>query len=95
MLERVEAESSDDCVVMLVTTAVGLDPPYTPAAIEAATTFTMVEDWSLAPGPHGTTLTKTWRDIRADGDPEETVTEYLEHYWPGCTKPGWVRPEAV
>ena len=79
MLERVEAESSDDCVVMLVTTAVGLDPPYTPAAIEAATTFTMVEDWALAAGPDGTTLTKTWRDIRAPGEPpfpiEDAVRE--------------------
>jgi hypothetical protein len=69
MLERVEDESSDDCVVVLVTTAVGLEPPYTPEGIEAATTFTMVEDWALAAGPNGTTLTKTWRDIRAAGEP--------------------------
>jgi len=34
-------------------------------------------------------------EIRADGAPGDTITEYLEHYWPGCTKPGWVRPEAV
>jgi hypothetical protein len=68
MLERVEAESGDDCVVVLVTTAVGLEPPYTPDAIEAATTFTMVEDWALAAGPNGTILTKTWRDIRTSGD---------------------------
>ena len=69
MLERVEDESTDDCVVVLVTTAVGLEPPYTPEAIQAATTFTMVEDWALAAGPEGTTLTKTWRDIRAPADP--------------------------
>jgi hypothetical protein len=68
-LERLEDESSDDCVVVLVTTAVGLEPPYTPEGIEAATTFTMVEDWALAAGPNGTTLTKTWRDIRAAGEP--------------------------
>lgn len=30
--------------------------------------------------------------ILFDGAPRETITEYLEHYWPGCTKPGWVRP---
>jgi ABC-type polysaccharide/polyol phosphate transport system ATPase subunit len=30
--------------------------------------------------------------ICADGDPTETVVTYLEHYWPGCTQPGWVRP---
>jgi hypothetical protein len=79
MLERVEDESSDDCVVVLVTTAIGLEPPYTPEGIEAATTFTMIEDWALAPGPDGTTLTKTWREVRATGDPpfplEDAVRE--------------------
>jgi len=79
MLERVVDESTDDCVVVLVTTAVGLEPPYTPDAIEAATTFTMIEDWALAAGPNGTTLTKTWRDVRAAGDPpfplEDAVRE--------------------
>ena len=33
-----------------------------------ATTFTMVEDWALAAGPEGTTLTKTWRDVRVPGN---------------------------
>ena len=79
MLERVEAECTDDCVVLLVTTAVGLEPPYTPEGIEAATTFTMIEDWALAGGPDGTILTKSWRDIRATGDPpfplEDAVRE--------------------
>ncbi len=64
MLERVEDESSDDCVVILVTMALGLDPPYTPEGITAATTFTMVEDWALATNPEGTTLTKSWRDVK-------------------------------
>ena len=58
MLERIEAESSDDCVVMLVTTAIGLEPPYSPESIVAATTFTMVEDWALAESSGGTTLTQ-------------------------------------
>ena len=79
MLEHVVDESSDDCMVVLVTTAVGLEPPYTPEGIVAATTFTMVEDWALAPGPDGTTLTKSWRDIRAPGEPpfplEDAVRE--------------------
>jgi hypothetical protein len=79
MLERIERESSDNCMVVLVTTAVGLEPPYTPEAIRAATTFTMVEDWALAATSEGTTLTKTWRDIRAPADPpfplEEAVRE--------------------
>jgi hypothetical protein len=79
MLERVEEECSDDCLVILVTTAIGLEPPYTPEAIKAATTFTMVEDWALAATPDGTTLTKTWRDIHAAEDPpfplEDAVRE--------------------
>jgi len=28
-----------------------------------------VEDWALSAGPDGTILTKTWRDVRAAGDP--------------------------
>ena len=79
MLEHVVDESTDDCMVVRVTTAVGLEPPYTPEGIVAATTFTMVEDWALAPRPDGTTLTKSWRDIRAPGEPpfplEDAVRE--------------------
>jgi len=67
MLELLD-ESTDDCVTVLVTTAIGLEPPYTPAGIEAATTFTMVEDWALAASADGTTLTKSWRDVRIPGD---------------------------
>src|SRR5919201_5886934 len=33
MLERIEEESGDDCVVVLVTTAFGLEPPYTAEGI--------------------------------------------------------------
>lgn len=68
MLERLD-ESTDDCVVVLVTTAVGLEPPYTPDGIRAATTFTMIEDWAVAADGTGTTLTKTWRDVRPNGEP--------------------------
>ena len=63
MLERVDDESSDDCLVVLVTTAAGLEPPYTPEGIRAGATFTMVEDWAVVATPEGTTLTKSWRDI--------------------------------
>jgi hypothetical protein len=42
MLEVVESESSDDCVVVKVTTALGLEAPYTRERIEAGATFTMV-----------------------------------------------------
>lgn len=77
MLERVEDESDDDCVTVLVTTAIGLEPPYTPEGIEAATTFTMVEDWAVAPSPTGTTLTKTWRDVRTAGDPPFPIEDVV------------------
>ncbi len=68
MLERSEDESSDDCVVVVVTTAFGLEPPYTARDIEAAATFTMVEDWAVAANPDGTTLTKSWRDVKVTGE---------------------------
>jgi len=77
MLERVEDERGDDCVVVLVTTAIGLEPPYTPEAIVAATTFTMVEDWALAESPSGTTLTKSWRDVKATGEPPFPLEEVI------------------
>jgi hypothetical protein len=83
MLERVDAESDDDCLVVLVTTAVGLEPPYTPEAIRAAATFTMVEDWAVAASAEGTTLTKSWRDVRTIVDlgfsMEEAVRETSKH----------------
>lgn len=69
MLERLDDESTDDCTVVLVTTAVGLEPPYTPDAIRAAATFTMVEEWAVATDGAGAVLTKTWRDVLAGGEP--------------------------
>jgi len=68
MLERLD-ESTDDCLVVLVTTAVGLLPPYTPEAIRDAATFTMIEEWAVVAEEAGATLTKTWRDVLADGEP--------------------------
>ena len=67
MLEWVEADSRDDLVVIKVTTAIGLEAPYTRARIEGNCTFTMIEDWALSASGSGTTLTKTWRDIGTDG----------------------------
>jgi hypothetical protein len=64
MLERVDDESSGDCLVVLVTTAAGLEPPYTPESVRAEATFTMVEDWAVAATNDGTTLTNSWRDVR-------------------------------
>jgi hypothetical protein len=76
MLERLD-ESTDDCVVVLVTTAVGLEPPYTPQAIRAAATFTMIEDWAVAADGDGSTLTKTWRDVLAGGEPSPPLAEIV------------------
>ncbi|MGE4650910.1 MAG: hypothetical protein AAEJ53_08485 [Myxococcota bacterium] len=67
MLELLEAESSDELVVIKVTTALGLEAPYTRERIEANGTFTMIEDWALASTAFGTTLTKTWRDVESAG----------------------------
>ncbi len=67
MLALLPDESRDDFVVVEVTTAIGLEAPYTRERIEAHSTFTMVEDWALAADGAGTTLTKTWRDVCANG----------------------------
>ncbi|MEM7413467.1 MAG: hypothetical protein AAF430_24760 [Myxococcota bacterium] len=67
MLERVEAESNDEVLVVKVTTAFGLAPPFTRERIEANAGFTMIEDWALEAIPDGTRLTKTWRDVASSG----------------------------
>ena len=67
MLELLEDESSDSLRVVKVTTALGLEAPFTRERIEAGCTFTMIEDWALAESDTGTTLTKTWRDVTATG----------------------------
>ena len=67
MLALLPEASNDDLVVVEVTTAIGLEAPYTRERIEANATFTMVEDWALEATGSGTTLTKSWRDVKADG----------------------------
>ncbi len=68
MLELVEEDSTDSLVVVKVTTAFGLEAPYTRERIEAGSAFTMFEDWALeARDDGGTTLTKSWRDVAAAG----------------------------
>ena len=83
LLERLEDECDARREVLKVTTAIGLEPPYTRERIEAHTTFTMIEDWVLEPTPAGTRLTKSWRDIVATGTPpfplEQTVRESAIH----------------
>jgi len=83
MLERVDAESSDDLLVIKVTTAIGLEAPYTRERIEAGNTFTMIEDWLLEATGSGTRLTKTWRDVTPNGEApfpiEDAVREGAIH----------------
>jgi hypothetical protein len=98
MLEVLEEESTDDCLVMKVTTALGLEPPFTRARIEERCTFTMVEDWALEKSATGTTLTKTWRDVAANG-PEpfplaEAVREGAIHESAQLVE-GWNRAAAA
>jgi len=76
MLERLD-ESTDECLVVLVTTAVGLEPPYSPGGIRAGATFTMIEDWAVAADGDGTILTKTWRGVLANGEPSPSLAEIV------------------
>jgi hypothetical protein len=87
MLERVDDESSDDCLVVLVTTAAGLEPPYTPENIRAAATFTMVEDWAAAATTDGTTLTKSWRDVTTIVDLPFSMEEAVRDTSKGESEP--------
>ena len=68
VLERVEEECTDALAVVLVTMALGLEPPYTLDEVVAATTFTFVEDWAVEPSGSGCRLTKSWRDVRMTAD---------------------------
>lgn len=56
--------SNDQHLILKVTTANGLKPPFTREAIEQAAFFTMIEDWELSEHNGGTRLTKTWRDLK-------------------------------
>lgn len=63
LLERLPQESRDNKLVVLVTTATGLKPPFTAERIRAARFFSMVEDWELEATDSGCLLTKTWRNL--------------------------------
>ena len=63
LMELDEAQSSDSCLVIFVTTAMGLEAPFTVEGIKATPMFTMYEDWAVAASADGTTLTKSWRDV--------------------------------
>ena len=70
MLEVVDAETTDAMLVIKVSTAFGLEAPFTRERIEANTVFTMIEDWALEATDEGTQLTKSWRDVQSKVDPE-------------------------
>jgi hypothetical protein len=65
MVERLEEECHDGCVVIRATIAPGVELPPTAEAVRAAAVITLVEDWFLEATDRGTTLTKTWRDATA------------------------------
>lgn len=64
LLEILKEESSDSKVVVKVSTASRIEPPYTKERIDAAKFFSMIEDWELEATAEGSRLTKTWRDIK-------------------------------
>jgi len=97
LLERIESECNENRVVLKVTTAIGLAAPFTRERIEENATFTMIEDWDLAPNGTGTTLTKTWREVTAIGPApfplEEAVREGAIHECDSLVQ-GWNRAAA-
>jgi hypothetical protein len=63
MIERVEDDCRDDCVVVRATVAPGLVPPFTPDDVRAGQVMNLMEDWDLEEIPDGTITTETWRDV--------------------------------
>lgn len=94
MLERIEDACNESLVVIKVTTALGLEAPFTRERIEEDWMFSMIEDWELAASDTGTRLTKTWRDAVANGEPpfplEETLRQSAAHET-GALIEGWNR----
>lgn len=90
VVEKGAADGKDDFIVLKVTTAIGLEGPFTRERIESNATFTMIEDWALSKNGTGTTLTKSWRDIESVG-PEpfplaETIKQSAIHESPQLVK---------
>lgn len=63
LLEVVPEQSNEQLLVIKVTTASNIKPPFSEERIQAARFFTMYEDWQIERTAQGTRLTKTWRDI--------------------------------
>lgn len=64
LLELDSEASNETKMVVTVTSALKISPPFTAEKIKAGVFFTMVEDWEIEPQGPGTQLTKTWRDIK-------------------------------
>ena len=64
LLELLEADSSPTKLVVKVTVANKLEPPYSKARIEHSPFFVMTEDWQIEEVEGGAVLTKTWRDLQ-------------------------------
>lgn len=64
LVEILPEPASAHCVTLKVTTARGLRPPFSAAAIRQKAFFSMIEDWELYAHGDGTRLVKTWRDIQ-------------------------------
>lgn len=67
LLELLPEETTEDVVVVKVSTAFGLEAPFTRERIEEHAGFTMIEDWAIEATDEGTQLTKSWRDVEAKG----------------------------
>lgn len=65
MVERIEDECTDECVVVRATVAPGLAAPPTAEAVRSAATITLFEDWEIQATELGAMVTKSWRDARA------------------------------
>ena len=66
LLELLSDQSSENKLVLKVTTALKLEPPFTEQKIRDETFFTMLEDWQIEPHEDGTKLTKTWRGVKQE-----------------------------
>ena len=64
LLELDTEQSTKSKLVLKVTTALNLKPPFTPQKIRNHVFFTMVEDWEIQACDQGTRLRKSWRDIK-------------------------------
>lgn len=71
-------QNGQELIVLKVTTAIGLESPFTRERIEANATFTMFEDWLLEASGPGTKLTKSWRDIESVGPEPFPLAETIK-----------------